>query len=58
MTPQLALDTNAYRALDDGNPKLSNLIKTVPEMAYRLPFLANYITVFFLVGSRKKIYQI
>lgn len=32
MLPRLALDTNAYRALDDGNPKLSHHIKVVAQI--------------------------
>ena len=32
MTPRLALDTNAYRALDDGNATLSGLIQTTPQV--------------------------
>jgi tRNA(fMet)-specific endonuclease VapC len=29
MTPKLALDTNAYRALDDGNKNLASIIRHV-----------------------------
>jgi predicted nucleic acid-binding protein len=32
MIPRLALDTNAYRALDDGNVKLAKLVRTCPQI--------------------------
>lgn len=32
MVPKLALDTNAYRALDDGNSKLSKYVKSAAQL--------------------------
>ena len=36
MTIKVALDTNAYRALDDGNEQLANVIKTVAQIGMPL----------------------
>lgn len=54
MTPKLALDTNAYRALDDGNAKLSNLIKTVPEIGIPITVLGELYYGIFLGGKQEE----
>lgn len=41
MTPKLALDTNAYRALDDGNQTLSELIRSVPQIGIPVTVLGE-----------------
>lgn len=54
MTPKLALDTNAYRALDDGNVKLSSLVKTVPQIGVPIIVLGELYYGIFLGGKREK----
>ena len=54
MIPKLALDTNAYRALDDGNAKLSSLIKTVPQIGLPIIVLGELYCGIFLGGKREK----
>jgi tRNA(fMet)-specific endonuclease VapC len=54
MTPRLALDTNAYRALDDGNLKLSDLIKTVPQIGVPTTVLGELYYGIFLGGKQEK----
>ncbi|HEY5805960.1 MAG TPA: type II toxin-antitoxin system VapC family toxin [Candidatus Saccharimonadales bacterium] len=47
MTPKLALDTNAYRALDDGNPKLGTILKSVPQIGMPIIVLGElYFGIF------------
>lgn len=54
MTPKLALDTNAYRALDDGNAKLMSLVKTVPQIGMPIVVLGELYYGVFLGGKREK----
>jgi predicted nucleic acid-binding protein len=54
MIPKLALDTNAYRALDDGNAKLIPLIKTVPQIGLPVIVLGELYYGIFLGGKREK----
>lgn len=54
MTPKLALDTNAYRALDDGNAKLMSLVKTVPQIGIPIVVLGELYYGVFLGGKREK----
>ncbi len=54
MTPKLALDTNAYRALDDGNLILSNFIKTVPQIGIPITVLGEIYYGIFLGGKQQK----
>jgi tRNA(fMet)-specific endonuclease VapC len=41
VTPRLAFDTNAYRALDDGNPKLANHAKTTAQLGLPVTVLGE-----------------
>jgi tRNA(fMet)-specific endonuclease VapC len=54
MIPKLALDTNAYRALDDGDAKLSSLIKTVPQIGLPIIVLGELYYGIFGGGKREK----
>jgi predicted nucleic acid-binding protein len=54
MTPKLALDTNAYRALDDGNVKLSSLVNSVPQIGVPIIVLGELYYGIFLGGKREK----
>ena len=54
MIPKLALDTNAYRALDDGNAKLSALVRTVPRIGLPVIVLGELYYGIFLGGKREK----
>jgi tRNA(fMet)-specific endonuclease VapC len=54
MTPKLALDTNAYRALDDGNPILSDFIKTVPHVGVPITVLGELYYGIFLGSKQEK----
>jgi len=54
MTPKLALDTNAYCALDDGNAKLSSLIKTVPQVGAPSTVLGELYFGIFLGGKQEQ----
>jgi tRNA(fMet)-specific endonuclease VapC len=54
VTPKLALDTNAYRALHDGNEKLSNLIKTTPQIGIPIIVLGELYYGIFLGGKKEK----
>ncbi len=54
MTSKLALDTNAYRALDDGNPRLGNLIKTVSQIGVPVIVLGELYYDIFLGGKQEK----
>ena len=54
MTPKLALDTNAYRAIDDGNIKLSNLVKTVPQIGMPITVLGEIYFGIFLGGKQEQ----
>lgn len=53
MTPKLALDTNAYRALDDGNPKLGALVKTTAQIGVPIIVLGELYYGIFL-GSKQR----
>ena len=53
MIPRLALDTNAYRALDDGDPKLSDLVRTIPEVGLPVTVLGEIYYAIFL-GNRQE----
>jgi tRNA(fMet)-specific endonuclease VapC len=54
MTPKLALDTNAYRALDDGNEKLSSLIQSSPQIGLPIIVLGELYYGIFLGEKREK----
>lgn len=54
MTPRLALDTNAYRALDDGNSKLGDLINSVPQIGIPITVLGELYYGIFLGGKQDK----
>ncbi len=54
MTPKLALDTNAYRALDDGNPVLGDLLKTVPQIGMPITVLGELYYGIFLGGKQER----
>lgn len=54
MTPKLALDTNAYRALDDGNMILSDVIKTVPQIGMPITVLGELYYGIYLGGKQEK----
>lgn len=48
MTPKLALDTNAYRALNDGNSKLANQVKTALQLGLPITVLGElYYGIFY-----------
>jgi tRNA(fMet)-specific endonuclease VapC len=51
MSRKTALDTNAYRALDDGSKELSNLIKTIPDIGLPIIVLGELYYGIFL-GSK------
>ena len=53
MTPKLALDTNAYRALDDGNKKLATLVKTTAQIGVPIIVLGELYYDIFL-GSKQR----
>lgn len=53
MIPKLALDTNAYRALDDGNPRLRALIKTTAQIGVPITVLGELYFGIFL-GSKQR----
>ncbi len=53
MTPKLALDTNAYRALDDGNPKLSKYIRSAVQLGLPITVLGELYYGIFLGNKRE-----
>jgi len=53
MLPKLALDTNAYRALDDGNPKLSRHIKLAAQLGLPIIVLGELYYGIFL-GTKQE----
>ena len=53
MLPRLALDTNAYRALDDGNPKLSVHVKATANLGLPITVLGELYYGIFL-GTKKE----
>lgn len=53
MTAKLALDTNAYRALDDGNQKLTALVKTTAQIGVPIIVLGELYYGIFL-GSKQR----
>ena len=53
MLPKLALDTNAYRALDDGNNKLSKYVKSATKLGLPIVVLGElYYGVF--LGNKQE----
>lgn len=48
MAQKIALDTNAYRALDDGNVKLSDYMKTVTQIGLPIIVLGELYHGIFL----------
>lgn len=54
MTPKLALDANAYRALDDGNAKLAELIKSVAQVGVPITVLGELYYGIFLGGKQDR----
>jgi len=53
MLPKLALDTNAYRALDDGNSKLSRYIKLAAQLGLPIIVLGELYYGIFL-GTKQE----
>lgn len=53
MLPKLALDTNAYRALDDGNPKLSKHVKLASQLALPIIVLGELYYGIFLSNKQE-----
>jgi tRNA(fMet)-specific endonuclease VapC len=53
MLPKLALDTNAYRALDDGNPKLSTHVKVTANLGLPITVLGELYYGIFL-GTKQE----
>jgi tRNA(fMet)-specific endonuclease VapC len=51
--PRLALDTNAYRALDDGNPKLSSHVKSASQLGLPIMVLGELYYGIFL-GNKQE----
>lgn len=53
MTPQIALDANAYRALDDGSTRLAEAIRTTARIGIPITVLGElYFGIY--AGSRPK----
>jgi predicted nucleic acid-binding protein len=52
LTPKLALDTNAYRALDDGNSILAAQIKASPQIGLPITVLGELYYDIYL-GSKR-----
>ncbi|HEX4775020.1 MAG TPA: type II toxin-antitoxin system VapC family toxin [Candidatus Saccharimonadales bacterium] len=53
MLPRLALDTNAYRALDNGNPKLSTHAKAATQLGLPIIVLGELYYGIFL-GNKQE----
>lgn len=53
MIPKIALDTNAYRALDDGNEKLSKIIRSTANIGMPIIVLGELYHGIF-AGSRQE----
>lgn len=53
MLPKLALDTNAYRALDDGNSKLSGYVKIASQLGLPLTVLGELYYGIFLRNKQE-----
>ncbi len=53
MLPKLALDTNAYRALDDGNNKLSKYVKSAAKLGLPIIVLGELYYGIFL-GNKQE----
>lgn len=53
MIPKLALDTNAYKALDDGNNKLSGYVKTTSQLGLPITVLGELYYGIFL-GNKQE----
>lgn len=53
MTPKLALDTNAYRALNDGNSKLSKHVKSTAQLGLPIIVLGELYYGIFLGNERE-----
>ncbi|HUB94044.1 MAG TPA: type II toxin-antitoxin system VapC family toxin [Verrucomicrobiae bacterium] len=54
MTPRLALDTSAYRALDDGNARIGSFTKTAPQIGVPIIVLGELYHGIFLGGKREE----
>ncbi len=54
MLPKLALDTNAYRALNDGNTKLSKHVKTSSQLGMPVMVLGELYYSIFLGGKQEE----
>lgn len=54
MIPRAALDTNAYRALDDGNARLAELVRTTPQIAIPITVLGELYYGIFLGGRQEE----
>lgn len=55
MTPKVALDTNAYRALDDGNDKLAKLVRASSRIGLPVIMLGELYYGIFQGTRRRKI---
>jgi tRNA(fMet)-specific endonuclease VapC len=53
VTFKLALDTNAYRALDDGNTKLAELVRTTAQIGVPIIVLGELYYGIFLGGKQE-----
>ena len=53
MIPKIALDTNAYRALDDGNEKLANIVRTTVNIGLPIIVLGELYHGIF-AGTRQE----
>ena len=53
MTPKIALDTNAYRALDDGEPEVANYLRSTLKVGLPIIVLGEIYHGIFL-GSRQE----
>lgn len=54
MTPKIALDTNAYRALDDGNSVISEYVKSASQVSLPIIVLGEIYFGIYL-GKRRDI---
>jgi len=54
VTQKVALDTNAYRALDDGNPRLADHIKAIAQIGLPIPVLGELYHGVFLGNKYEK----
>jgi predicted nucleic acid-binding protein len=54
MTPKLALDTNAYRALGDGNAKLAEQVRATAQIGVPIIVLGELYYGIFLGGKQEE----